>query len=101
MIAAIFKDGEEINRIVADEAFARSYCAEYGYTYTMEENPEPAPEPEPNTYTSEDLFAALLGLESSGNAEGCLEHLEPQAIRAAALFLADGRVALLRLGVGR
>lgn len=30
----------------------------------------PHPEPEPNTYTSEDLFAALLGLEVPGNAGG-------------------------------
>lgn len=41
----IYEDGQEINRIVADEAFARDYCLRHGYTYEVE--PEPVPEPEP------------------------------------------------------
>lgn len=57
----IFKNGEEINRIVADEAFASAYCDENGYTYTIEPDTTPAPDPE-ETYTSDDLFAALLGM---------------------------------------
>lgn len=59
MIAVIKKNGEEINRIVADEAFAADYCAKNGYTYVMEAD-TPAPEPEP-AYTADDMFKALLG----------------------------------------
>lgn len=49
MVAVIYQDGEEINRIVADEAFAEAYCAENGYTFEMRPDPPqpPAPEPEP------------------------------------------------------
>lgn len=99
-------------RPVADwygEAFA-AQCVEapdeveQHWTYDPEAGTfsPPAPyEPEPQSYTSDDLMAALLGLEVPGNAGGgCSEHLEPQAVRAAALFLTDGRVALLRLEVG-
>lgn len=53
MVAVIYKNGEQINRIVADEEFAAAYCAEKGYTYTMEPdppkpNPDPEPEPDPS-----------------------------------------------------
>lgn len=44
----IFQDGEEINRIVADEDFVGPYCAENGYTYELEVPPDPAPEPGPS-----------------------------------------------------
>lgn len=47
MIANIFKGGEQINRIIASEDFARAYCTENGYTYTMEEEPEREPTPAP------------------------------------------------------
>ena len=43
----IFKDGEEINTIVADEAFVTAYCAKNSYTfeeYQMPPEPIPAPE---------------------------------------------------------
>ena len=40
----IFQNGEQINTIVADEAFVTSYCKDNGYTY---EAVEPTPEPEP------------------------------------------------------
>lgn len=59
MIATIYKDGEEINRIVADEAFAAAYCAENGYTYTMRPDPPPPPEPEPE-YTETQLMGQQL-----------------------------------------
>lgn len=59
MIANIYKDGEYINRIVADEDFARAYCEENGYTYTMEPDPEPAPPPEPQ-YTELQLMGQQL-----------------------------------------
>lgn len=58
MIAVLYKGGEEINRIVADEAFAAAYCQENGYTYELEPEP-PAQEPE-KTYSAEDMIAALL-----------------------------------------
>lgn len=104
MIYCIVENGIIVNMIVCDSdeiaaelgALPSYDGARIGDSYTL----SPAPEPE-KTYTSEDLFAALLGLEVPGNAGGGrLEHLEPQAVRSAALFLADGRVALLRLGVG-
>lgn len=42
----IFQNGEQINTIVADEAFVSAYCAEHGYTYeAVEPEPEPTPEP--------------------------------------------------------
>jgi len=37
----IFRDGNEINTIVADEAFCSEYCEKNGYTYElMPEEPE-------------------------------------------------------------
>ncbi len=33
----IYKNGNLINRIVADETFAAAYCAKHGYTYKLEE----------------------------------------------------------------
>lgn len=66
----IFKGGEEINRIVADESFCESYCGKYGYTYELEEQPKP-PEPQPEPHTTEDRVAALesamLALMMGGN----------------------------------
>ena len=43
----ILKDGEEVNTIVASEAFCASYCEKNGYTYEMMPMPEPEPIPEP------------------------------------------------------
>lgn len=55
MNVTIYKNGEAINRIVADEAFAQAYCEENGCTYEVEaEEKEPA-------YTADDLFSVLLG----------------------------------------
>ena len=44
----IYKDGEQINTIVADVDFCKAYCEVNGYTYEEEViiNPEPTPEPE-------------------------------------------------------
>lgn len=47
MIANIFDNGKQINRIIASESFAQAYCQNNGYTYTMEEEPEREPEPAP------------------------------------------------------
>lgn len=56
----IFKDGEVINTIVADEAFCASYCAEHGYTYEV--MPEPEPEPIVEEPTTEEILDAMLGV---------------------------------------
>lgn len=54
----IFQNGEQINTIVADEAFVSAYCAENGYTYEAVE-PTPEPEQEP---TDTEVLNALLGV---------------------------------------
>lgn len=56
----IFENGEEINIIVADEAFVTDYCEQNGYTYQEAPLPDPVPEPEPEEESSvwDDLAAA-------------------------------------------
>lgn len=62
MICTLYSNGEEINRIVADEAFCKMYCAENGYTYEMEPEPEPVPTPPPEPQpTTEDVLKTILG----------------------------------------
>ena len=39
----IFENGIEINTIVADEAFVKSYCEKHGYTYEKDILPEVEP----------------------------------------------------------
>lgn len=58
----IFQDGEEINRIVADEAFAQAYCSENGYTYELEPEPGlPAPAPtQIDRVEAQALYTALM-----------------------------------------
>ena len=56
----IFKDGEEVNTIVASPDFVDSYCAANGYTYEEDPLPEEEPvEPEP---TTEEILDAMLGV---------------------------------------
>lgn len=43
----IYKDGQEINTIVAEPDFIDQYCTENGYTYEVRPDPVPVPEPEP------------------------------------------------------
>ena len=50
----IFEDGNEINTIVADEAFCSEYCEKNGYTYELMPEPEPIPE-----QTEDDVWAEL------------------------------------------
>lgn len=52
------KDGNEINRILADEEFVVRYCEEFGYTYEAE---DPVPEVEPEA-TDTEVINALLGV---------------------------------------
>lgn len=66
MIAIIYKDGKQINRIVADEAFASAYCAENGYTYEMEPDPPKPPEPEPEPADELVTWAALAASIKEG-----------------------------------
>ena len=57
----IFQNGEQINTIVADEAFVSAYCAENGYTYeAVEPTPEPTPEP-----TDTEVLNTLLGVTAN------------------------------------
>lgn len=53
----IFENGEQINTIIADEAFCKSYCDKHGYTYE-EEIIEPIPEPEEEPDVYDELAAA-------------------------------------------
>lgn len=68
MVYEIFKDGESINTIVADETFVKTYCEENGYTYTeiiREDTPGAEPEPTEMERLRADLdyIAALTGVE--------------------------------------
>lgn len=60
----IFSNGEQINVIVADEQFCKSYCEKNSYTYELIEEPEVPPiepEPAPETeLTVNDLANAIL-----------------------------------------
>ena len=59
-IYKIYKDGEEINRIVSNEPFVTNYCEANGYTFELEPIPVPEPiEPEP---TAEELIDIMLGV---------------------------------------
>ena len=49
----IYQDGKKINRIVADEDFAKTYCEENGYTFELEVLPTPEPGQEPTPEPSE------------------------------------------------
>lgn len=55
----IFKDGVEVNTIVAGSAFVTAYCEKHGYTYEQLADPEPVTEPE---CTDTDVINALLGV---------------------------------------
>ena len=60
----IFKDGEVVNTIVADERFAKDYCCKHGFTYEEEF----VPEPERKATTEErvtDLEQATSALEDA------------------------------------
>lgn len=62
MVYIIYKDGEEVNRIVADEAFCQQYYSGDGYSY---EAAPPEPEPEPVHVsappTADQILDVLLG----------------------------------------
>ena len=46
----IYKNGEHINTIVADEDFVKSYCEANGYTYELEVREEPESTTEPSVW---------------------------------------------------
>lgn len=57
MVFKIYKNGEEINTIVADANFVTSYCEKHGYTFE-EVTAKPAPEPETELTMWDELDAA-------------------------------------------
>ena len=48
MIYRILHNGEEVNTIVADNAFVTNYCKENGYTFELVPEPEHEQEAEPS-----------------------------------------------------
>ena len=58
MIYKIYKDGDEVNRIVADETFVSDYCAKHGYAYELE--PEVEPEPVEEQPSQMDILEAQV-----------------------------------------
>lgn len=61
MVYIIYKDGEEVNRIVADEAFCQQYYSEDGYSYEAPPEPEPEPTPVSAPPTADQILDVLLG----------------------------------------
>lgn len=53
--AKIFENGEQVNHIVADEAFVARWCEKHGYTYEMDPKP-----PAPPEYTETQLMGQQL-----------------------------------------
>lgn len=56
MIYEIYKDGELVNTIVADESFVNAYCEDNGYTYSEVTHHESTATPEP---TIDERIASL------------------------------------------
>lgn len=56
MIFKIFENGNEVNTIVSNEAFAAAYCKKHGYTFEAVSEPKPELDPAP---TVEDRMVAL------------------------------------------
>ena len=59
----IYENGEEINVIVADEAFCEKYCAENGYTYELMAKPETEPKAQPSqldTIEAQVTYTAMM-----------------------------------------
>lgn len=56
----IYKDGEHVNTVVANEAFVTAYCEKHGYTFEEEiiEKPETSNEPETEPSVYDELDAA-------------------------------------------
>ncbi len=59
MIYIIYKDGVEVNRIVADGAYCQRFYSGEGHSYAAAPpEPEDGPAPEP---TAEEVLSVLLG----------------------------------------
>lgn len=66
MVFKIFENNTEINRIVASEEFAKSYCEKNGYTYKAI-----IPEKKPRPYTDMELAQQdITDLQLSDIAQG-------------------------------
>lgn len=69
MIANIFENGKQIDRIIADEDFAKLYCEQNGYTYELEpyQGPDRTPTSEPTNMerfrADLDYLFAMAGVE--------------------------------------
>lgn len=63
MTYKIFKNGIEINRIVADEDFVKEYTERHGYTYELEEEDNEQMELQPSQLDkieAQVLYTALM-----------------------------------------
>lgn len=69
----IYKDGQEINTIVAEPDFIEPYCAENGFTYAVRPDPAPVPEPEPETPDETSVWDELDAAYAAGYNEGYQE----------------------------
>lgn len=57
----LWRDGEFVNDIIADEEYVAWYAEEHGYRYTLMDDPAPTVAPEPGP-TAEDIINVLLGV---------------------------------------
>lgn len=83
MVYIICKDGEEVNRIVADKAFCEQHYSKDGYSYALAPGPDPEPEPEP---TAEQILSVLLGdVSETGALQAAAQHQRALQLFAASL----------------
>lgn len=61
----ILSNGEEINRIVADESFCKTYCDQNEYTYEPILDEDPVITTASVEPTTEEILNALLGVTSN------------------------------------
>ena len=82
----LFKNGEHINTIVAEEEWLKGYCERHGYTYELEVPPEP-PEPEPIApQPAAEEHLAVLTAAAQAFALTAVNIPDTQALSMATLF---------------
>lgn len=62
----LYKDGEFVNIIAADEAFVTEYAAQNGYTFEEIIYPAPDPEPEPTPAGADAVWDELAAALQEG-----------------------------------
>lgn len=72
MIYKIYKDGELVNRIVADEDFCRGNYSEDGYSYELEPEPPSEDEPTPEEQNARLRAQVAMLQEQQTFLEDCL-----------------------------